>query len=110
MWGLVGIVLFSIVLAILGYWVPAYLLPLVALALILLLRREVAAETSYLGVLTFTGLLILLGVEFFFLRDFLGGGDYYRMNTLFKFFIQVWVMFGLVAAVALPQLWQWAWR
>jgi YYY domain-containing protein len=110
LWGMGGVLLVSVVLAIFGYWVPAYLLPLVILALILLLRREVTTETSFLGVLIFTGLLILLGVEFFFLRDFLGGGAYYRMNTLFKFFIQVWVMFGLVVAVALPQLWQWAWR
>jgi YYY domain-containing protein len=110
LWGMGGVLLVSVVLAILGYWVPAYLLPLVILALMLLLRREVTTETSFLGVLIFTGLLILLGVEFFFLRDFLGGGAYYRMNTLFKFFIQVWVMFGLVVAVALPQLWQWAWR
>jgi len=109
-WGIVGVLLIAVALTILGYWVPAYLLPLVALALILLFRRELSPETSYIGVLTFTGLLILLGVEFFFLRDFLGGGDYYRMNTLFKFFFQVWIIFGLVAAVALPQLWQWAWR
>ena len=100
----------SIGLALVGYSVPAYLLPLVILALILLFRREVAAETTYLSLLAFTGLLILLGVEFFFLRDFLGGGEYYRMNTLFKFFIQVWVIFSLVAAVVLPQIWQWSWR
>ncbi len=110
LWGAIGILLIALVLAILGYWVPAYLLPLVAVALILLFRRETSPEIAYLGALTFTGLIILLGVEFFFLRDFLGGGDYYRMNTLFKFFIQVWVIFGLVVAVALPQLWQWAWR
>ncbi len=109
-WSLVGMLAISIVLVLLGYPVPAYLLPLLTLTVLLLFRREVTAETGYLGVLTFTGLSILLGVEFFFLRDFLGGGEYYRMNTLFKFFIQVWVMFGLVAAVALPQLWQWAWR
>lgn len=109
-WSLAGVLVLSVVLAVLGYWTPAYLLPLLSLAVLLLFRREVTAETSYLAVLSFTGLSILLGVEFFFLRDFLGGGEYYRMNTLFKFFIQVWVMFGLVAAVALPQLWQWAWR
>jgi uncharacterized membrane protein len=60
--------------------------------------------------LAFTGLLVLLGVEFFFLRDFLGGGEYYRMNTLFKFFIQVWVIFGVVVAVVLPFVWAWAWN
>ncbi|MBE7557222.1 MAG: glycosyltransferase family 39 protein [Anaerolineales bacterium] len=106
-----GLVLFSAVaLALLGYPVPAYLLPLAALALLLLFRREAPAGVAYLGVLIFTGLLVLLGLEFFFLRDFLGGSEYYRMNTLFKFYIQVWVMFGIAAAVILPRLWLWSER
>lgn len=109
LWGAVGLVLLAAVaLALLGYLVPAYLLPLVALALLLLFRREASSDVAYLGVLIFTGLAILLGVEFFFLRDFLGGGEYYRMNTLFKFYIQVWLMFGVAAAVVLPRLWLWS--
>ena len=108
LWGL-GLALFiPVALALLGYPVPAYLFPLVALALVLLFRRDVATDIAYLGVLIFSGLLILLGLEFFFLRDFLGGSEYYRMNILFKFFIQVWVIFGVVAAVTLPRLWQWS--
>lgn len=110
LWSTGLIALLTLGLIVLGYPVPAYLLPLVSLALILLFRREVSATTAYLGLLIFTGLLILLGLEFFFLRDFLGGGDYYRMNTLFKFFIQVWILFGIAAAVTLPQIWEWAWR
>ncbi len=108
LWGVGSVLLISAALALLGYHVPAYLLPLVGLAMTLLLFcREIPTPTAYLNLLTFTGLLILLGVEFFFLRDFLGGGEYYRMNTLFKFYIQVWVIFGLVSAVMLPRLWQW---
>ena len=111
--GLWGLGLFAAIilsLLLLGYSVPTYLLPLVVVASILLFRKEVSAATTYLGLLIFTGLLILLGVEFVFLRDFLGGGAYYRMNTLFKFYIQVWVIFGIVAAVTLPLIWRWAWR
>jgi YYY domain-containing protein len=110
LWGGGLLVVIAAALFMVGYRVPAYLLPLVIVSLLLLLRREGTANNAFLGLLTFTGLMILLGVEFFFLRDFLGGGDYYRMNTLFKFFIQVWVMFGLAAAVMLAQLWEWAWR
>ena len=110
LWSIGILFVISAGLFLLGYRVPAYLLPLVVLAFLLLTRREASAATSFLCLLSFTGLSILLGVEFFFLRDFLGGGDYYRMNTLFKFFIQVWVIFGLVTAVALPQVWNWAWR
>jgi YYY domain-containing protein len=119
LWGLGLVLVIALGLWLLGYRVPAYLLPLVSLALLLLIRRETGADTAYLNLLAFTGLLVLLGVEFFFLRDFLGGGEYYRMNTLFKFYIQVWVMFGLTAAVITPRLWlasegwvwlRWPWR
>ncbi len=87
------------------YYVPLYLLPLLALSLLFLFRRDVATTTSYVNLLIFTGLLLLLGVEIFVLKDFLGGGDYYRMNTLFKFYIQVWVLFGIGLAIILPTLW-----
>lgn len=105
LWSIAAVLVIALGLFLLGFTVPAYLLPLVFIAFLLLLREDVPAETGMLTLLIFTGLLILLGVEFFFLRDFLGGGEYYRMNTLFKFYIQVWVMFGVAAAVALVQMW-----
>jgi uncharacterized membrane protein len=97
-------------LALLGFRVPAMLLPVTLLALLLLLRPDGSPAAAFVGILTFTGLLVLLGLEFFYLNDFLGGGEYFRMNTLFKFFIQVWILFGLAAGVMLPRLWEQAWR
>jgi len=93
----------------LGYCVPGLLLPLVWLSFLFLLRPEPDAGQAFAGLLLFTGLLILLGVEFFFLRDFLGGSPYYRMNTLFKFYIQVWVMLGITTAYLLVDLWSGGW-
>ncbi|HIQ04690.1 MAG TPA: hypothetical protein EYH31_03240, partial [Anaerolineae bacterium] len=104
-WALAFALLLSILLALLDYNVPALLLlPLVGAGL-LLLRRDVSAESLFTSALIFTGLLVLLGVEFVFLKDFLQGGEYYRMNTLFKFYIQVWVLLGLGSAAALPRIW-----
>jgi uncharacterized membrane protein len=62
-----------------------------------------------------TGLALLAGTQLFYLKDFLQGGDAYRMNTIFKFFNQVWVLWGIAAAIALPRFWrgyllQPAWR
>jgi uncharacterized membrane protein len=80
------------------------LLPLLA-AFLLLWRYSARAETTFVAALVFTGLLVLFGVEIFYLKDHLQGGDWRRMNTLFKFYIQVWVMLALAAAVALPGIW-----
>lgn len=92
-------------LALLRYWVLALLVPPLVLAALLLLYREASTEELYTYFLIFTGFLVLVGCEVFYLKDFLQGGDHRRMNTLFKFYIQVWVLFGLAAAVALPRLW-----
>jgi uncharacterized membrane protein len=80
------------------------LLPLLG-AFLLLWRRSVRPEAAFVVALVFTGLLVLFGVELFYLKDHLQGGDWRRMNTLFKFYIQVWVMLALAAAVALPGIW-----
>ena len=80
------------------------LLPLLVLTGALALRRGQTPETLFTLLLVFTALLISLGVEVVYLKDFLGGGDYARMNTLFKFYVQVWVFLGIASAVALARL------
>lgn len=80
----------------------------VKVALLLLL-----ALTLYLGLdlrhspvrlMTFAlialGLAIALGVEMFYVRDFLDHSAWERMNTVFKFYYQVWVCFSLGGALA----------
>ena len=48
------------------------------------------------------GALLILAPEFVFLRDQFG----YRINTVFKFYYQVWMLWGLVAAFAVAYLLQ----
>ncbi|MCL4858804.1 MAG: glycosyltransferase family 39 protein [Caldilineaceae bacterium] len=76
-------------------------------AVVLLWRRSREADPATLltTILTATGLAILAGTQVVFLKDFLSGGSYYRMNTLFKFFSQVWVLWGVAAAIGVTQLW-----
>jgi YYY domain-containing protein len=49
-----------------------------------------------------TGMLLTLGPEFVYLRDNFG----VRLNTIFKFYYQAWVMFGVAALFALDYLWR----
>jgi len=57
---------------------------------------------SFALLLVFLVLLILLGVEFFYLRDQFGS----RINTIFKFFYQAWLLWGIVAAYGIAVLMQ----
>ena len=108
-----------------GYWVLVLMVPLLALAAALMVQPRWSDEQRYVLFLVFTGFLILVGIEFFYLKDHLDGDQqgWWRMNTLFKFYLQVWVMLGLVVGVSLPGLWRalgqlgqrrpvgvWAWR
>jgi YYY domain-containing protein len=106
-WAALGLlVVLTIVLAVLKYTVPATLLLPLAAAGALLLRRRSQADAVFVTMLVFVGLLVLLGVEVVYLKDFLQGGDYRRMNTLFKFYIQVWVLLGIGSAAAMPRIWR----
>jgi YYY domain-containing protein len=106
-----ALLLILTVAAALAWWfertVLAFCLLPLSFAVILLWRRSRAADPGMLltTLLTATGLAILAGTQLLFLKDFLSGGDAYRMNTLFKFFSQVWVLWGIAAAVALPAFW-----
>ena len=64
---------------------------------VLLLRKELSDELRFVALLMLVGLLVSIGVEFVYVKDHLGG-TWYRMNTIFKFYIQVWVLFAIGAA------------
>lgn len=95
----------AVLLWLAGYRVPALLVtPVIAFG-VLTLRLTVPTGVVFASLLSFTALLVLLGVEFVYLKDHLQGGDFKRMNTLFKFFIQAWVLLASAAAVGLVRLW-----
>jgi len=70
-------------------------------------RLEIVREEYKLGgalpfvfLLVLTGLLLVLGTEFVYLRDNFGQ----RVNTVFKFYYQAWVLFGVAALALLGNL------
>ena len=114
--GLWTLALLGIVLAVvLGGALAALQMGVVALLCVLLLGAGVSLLRTLRGrsllprVLVFVGLALLLGIEFIYVRDFLAGGEWRRMNTVFKFFTQAWVLFGLAIGGVLPIRWiDWA--
>lgn len=86
--------------------VLALCLPALGIAFSFLWRRGRATSSAILcaALLTVTGLALLAGTQVVYLKDHLNGGDAYRMNTLFKFYSQVWVLWGLAAAIVAPRI------
>lgn len=86
-------------------------LPLMAWAGLLLLRPDLPPEKRVILFLLGTGLALTLVVELVTLS-----GDIGRMNTVFKFYLQVWTLFSVAAGAALAFVWstrhEWlpAWR
>jgi YYY domain-containing protein len=76
------------------------------MGLLLLSRPRITATERFWAYLILLGLAMTLGVEIIVLQ-----GDIGRMNTIFKFYVQVWLIWGVTAAAALawmvPRLWRW---
>jgi YYY domain-containing protein len=95
----------------LGVRISWLVLPLAAWSGVLLLRSGMPDTKRFVLFLVGTGLTLTLMVEVIVLR-----GDIARMNTVFKFYLQVWMMFGISAASGLGWLimsfpnWQSRWR
>ncbi len=72
---------------------------ILGLSLVNFLRPEVSPARRFAFALAGVGAALTLLVEFVVLR-----GDIGRMNTVFKFYVQVWVLWGVASAVGLAEL------
>lgn len=86
-------------LAQLKYPVVAFLLLPFVVAAALFFQKRASAEDRFVALLILAGLALTMAVEIVVLK-----GDVGRMNTVFKFYLQVWVMWAIAAAVALAHL------
>ncbi len=92
-----------------------FVLPLAAWAGVLILRPDQPEAKRIVLFLIGSGLLLTLMVEVIVLV-----GDIGRMNTVFKFYLQVWTLLAVSAGAALAWLipavddwlpgWRWAWQ
>jgi YYY domain-containing protein len=100
-----GAILLGVPLLAQGMAVSALLVPLLVIAAVRLVAGRDAVSLVQRGGL-FVALGILLGIEWINMRDFLADTDWARMNTVFKFSLQAWVLLGIAAGSALPALWR----
>jgi uncharacterized membrane protein len=101
----IGFAIIVLGLAALQYFLLAFTVALLGLTILLLLRlgRQLSTAQLFVLLLTLVPLGLSIGTQVVFIRDFLAGGPGYRMNTIFKFYNQAWVLYAVVCAVALYQ-------
>ena len=92
---LVLVVLLTILLIYVGAGIAWFVLPLAAWAAVIMFRPDLPDIKRVLLFFIGTGLVLTLFVEVFVLK-----GDIGRMNTVFKFYLQVWTLFAISAAVS----------
>ncbi len=100
---LVGLAAYGGLIALLasnGYAVALIVLPLLLWALILFFRPDQAIEKRAMLAILSLALVLTFCVEIVVLV-----GDLSRMNTVFKFYMQVWILMGIVAGAAMGWLW-----
>jgi uncharacterized membrane protein len=108
LWSSITAALVVVFLSALGEWVVLLLVAWAAAAAAVLFGRgERSVRERFVQLLMGMGCLVILGCELIYVRDFLGGGDWQRMNTVFKFYIQAWVLLGIASAASLPAIWRW---
>ncbi len=59
-------------------------------------QSSTISPLRFVLILALTGGLLMIGPEFVYLRDFFGA----RMNTIFKFYYQAWLLWAIVGAYA----------
>ena len=96
---LVALTIVSLAGLIGGLGAVALGLPLLGLAALLSLDRALVTRDRVAVVLVAVGAALTVGIEFVVLQ-----GDIGRMNTVFKFSLQAWVLWGIASAVGLAAL------
>ncbi len=84
------------------YPVLIFILPIIIFLLLFLFREMrrkngVTGEVLLVSCLILGGASILFFSEVFYIMDYLAWGEFQRMNTVFKFYNQVWVMWMISA-------------
>jgi uncharacterized membrane protein len=96
----------TIILRLTQSWTAIGLAAMIAAAVVLIRRVWKDAEDEpksgpFILMMITIGALLILGPEFFYLKDQFG----LRMNTIFKFYFAAWILWALAAAYVMDVIW-----
>jgi uncharacterized membrane protein len=106
-WGAAAALLVGSLLALADLAAAAVIVALAVVALGAVFSRRLGAAERMLWLLIAGGYACVAIPEIVYLRDSFDGGPFERMNTIFKFGYQGWLMLAIAAACVLP--WAGAW-
>jgi hypothetical protein len=84
-----------------GQPVIAWMVIFMVLGAVLFFRRQATPQQRLIALLALAGLGISAGVEIVVVT-----GDIARQNTFFKFYLQIWILWGVATAAMLPRIWE----
>lgn len=101
---IISLVLLSILSVALKFELLILLIPLLILSVISMIKEKYENQIFVLF-LIITGTLLSLFCELFYIKDALGSGNpvYIRLNTVFKLYLQNWILWGISAGAILFQ-------
>lgn len=84
------------------------ILPLIVMSFYLLVKEE-DPSVQFIYLLILLGALLSLFCELFYIQDSFGitSPQYIRFNTVFKIYVQHWIVWALAAGAAFHHLWLW---
>ena len=97
----IGVLAMAYFAAFKNVWVAVVAVPLMLATGALMLRPRLPPVTRFWLLMVFLAIALTLAVELVVFR-----GDISRMNMVFKFYYQVWVLLGIAGAVALGWMWR----
>jgi YYY domain-containing protein len=98
-------ILVALALVLADHWVAGLCLLLFILACLLLSQSSLDAPSRLILALIAIGFLAAATVEVIVVE-----GDVGRMNTVFKIYLQIWILWALASAFAAAKLWEWRQR
>lgn len=100
---LAGLTVLTIIAFISGFQLLVLLVPLAILSYSKMIKEKIP-EKQFIYLIVLIGVLLSFFVEMFYLKDNMGKLGYFRFNTIFKLYLQIWIMWGIAASYAFYEL------